>query len=152
MTDVRPFRALRYDPARVDLSRVIVPPYDVVAAEDRAAFYDRDPHNAIRLELTRDVAEEATTDYAHVAKTLAAWTAQHVLTRDAEPALYPLRQSFTAPDGTRLAREGFFDNEHFVGLLKDQMAGRASASFHLWTVMNAVLWHASWVEGREDCF
>ena len=112
MTDVRPFRALRYDPARVDLSRVIVPPYDVVAAEDRAAFYDRDPHNAIRLELTRDVAEEATTDYAHVAKTLAAWTAQHVLTRDAESALYPLRQSFTAPDGTRLAREGFFALVH----------------------------------------
>ena len=26
-----------------------------------------------------------------------------------------------------------------------------SASFQLWTVMNAVLWHASWVEGREDC-
>ena len=31
-----------------------------------------------------------------------------MLTRDAEPALYPLRQTFTAPDGTRLAREGFF--------------------------------------------
>ena len=36
-------------------------------------------------------------------------------------------------------------------LLEDQVAGRASASFQLWTVMNAVLWHASWVEGREDC-
>ena len=31
-----------------------------------------------------------------------------MLTRDTEPALYPLRQSFTAPDGARLAREGFF--------------------------------------------
>lgn len=108
MTDVRPFRALRYDPARVDLSRVIVPPYDVVAAEDRAGFYDRDPHNAIRLELTRDVADEADTDYHHVRETLETWIAQQVLTRDAEPALYPLRQTFTAPDGTRLAREGFF--------------------------------------------
>ena len=35
MTTIRPFRALRYDPARVDLSRVLAPPYDVVAAEDR---------------------------------------------------------------------------------------------------------------------
>ncbi|HKA15303.1 MAG TPA: DUF1015 domain-containing protein [Myxococcota bacterium] len=112
MTEVRPFRALRYDSARVDLSRVIVPPYDVVSAEDRAAFYDRDPHNAIRLELTRDVADEATTDYAQVPETLAAWTAERVLTRDAEPALYPLRQSFRAPDGSRLAREGFFALVH----------------------------------------
>jgi uncharacterized protein (DUF1015 family) len=112
MTDVRPFRALRYDPARVDLSRVIVPPYDVVAAEDRAAFFERDPHNAIRLELTRDVADEASTDYRHVREALDAWVAERVLTRDAEPALYPLRQTFTAPDGSRLAREGFFALVH----------------------------------------
>jgi uncharacterized protein (DUF1015 family) len=43
-----------------------------------------------------------------VRETLDTWIAQHVLTRDAEPALYPLRQTFTAPDGKRLAREGFF--------------------------------------------
>ena len=51
MTEIRPFRALRYDPARVDLSRVIVPPYDVVAAEDRAGVLrarpaQRDPPRA----------------------------------------------------------------------------------------------------------
>jgi asparagine synthase (glutamine-hydrolysing) len=51
-----------------------------------------------------------------------------------------------------LAQEGYFDNDYFVGMLKDQIAGRASASFQLWTVMNAVLWHASWIEGREECF
>jgi uncharacterized protein (DUF1015 family) len=118
MTDVRPFRALRYDPARVDLSRVIVPPYDVVAAEDRAAFFERDPHNAIRLELTRDVADEATTDYRHVRRDLDAWIAERVLTRDAEPALYPLRQTFTAPDGTRLSREGFFALVHLEDYAK----------------------------------
>jgi len=108
MTQVRPFRALRYDPARVDLSRVVVPPYDVVAAEDRDAFFERDPHNAIRLELTRDVADEATTDYSEVRDTLEAWTREQVLVRDAEPALYPLRQSFDAPEGGRHTREGFF--------------------------------------------
>jgi uncharacterized protein (DUF1015 family) len=118
MTDVRPFRALRYDPARVDLSRVIVPPYDVVAAEDRAAFFERDPHNAIRLELTRDVADEASTDYRDVRATLDAWIAERVLTRDTEPALYPLRQTFAAPDGSRLAREGFFALVHLEDYAK----------------------------------
>jgi len=108
MTRIKPFRALRYDSERVDLSKVIVPPYDVVADEDRAGFFDRDPHNAIRFELTRDVAEQASTDYAHVRETLQAWTASGVLTREAAPALYPLRQSFSAPDGTPMARDGFF--------------------------------------------
>ena len=51
-----------------------------------------------------------------------------------------------------LRTDGFIDHEYFTGMLKDQIAGRASASFQLWTVMNAVLWHASWIEGREDCF
>jgi asparagine synthase (glutamine-hydrolysing) len=51
-----------------------------------------------------------------------------------------------------LAREGYFDNEYFKTMLKDQIAGRASASFQLWTVMNAVLWHESWIAGNEDCF
>src|SRR5262245_20805522 len=51
-----------------------------------------------------------------------------------------------------LRSEGFIDGDYFISLLKDQISGRQSVSFQLWTVMNAVLWHASWVEGREDCF
>jgi len=108
MTDVRPFRALRYDPDRVDLSRVIVPPYDVISPEERLAFWAQDPHCAIRLILTRDAAAEAGTDYADVAATLEDWRREGVLLREAHPALYGLRQRFTAPDGSTLVREAFF--------------------------------------------
>jgi uncharacterized protein (DUF1015 family) len=108
MSEVRPFRALRYDTGRVDLSRVIVPPYDVIAAEDREAFFERDPHNAIRLELTRDVKDQSSTDYAEVPRTLAAWNDSGVLIRDSRPGFHPLRQSFTAPDGSHRSRQGFF--------------------------------------------
>jgi asparagine synthase (glutamine-hydrolysing) len=101
-------------------------------------------------------------------------TGKKILKRAAEPYLdqdmiYRRKQGFGAPmddwfregdfgarclaafERSGLAREGYFDNDYFVSLLKDQIAGRASASFHIWTVMNAVLWHASWIEGREDC-
>jgi uncharacterized protein (DUF1015 family) len=108
VTDVRPFRALRYDPARVDLSRVLAPVYDVVGPEERAVYWERDPHNAVRLELTRDAAEEATTDYTEAAGRLRAWRREGVLVRDAEPALYVLRQRFATPDGRRAERLGFF--------------------------------------------
>ena len=108
MTDVRAFRALRYDPARVDLGRVVVPPYDVIAPEERALYWDSDPHNAIRLELTRDAADEAATDYSDVARSLAAWQQEGALLRDARPAVYALRQRFTAPDGSEHVRDGFF--------------------------------------------
>ena len=108
MTVVRPFRAVRYDPERVDLSRVIVPPYDVIARDERAAFFDRDPHNAIRFELTRDVSAEATTDYADIRRHLDAWLASGVLLQDEEPAFYVMRQRFQASDGRALERIGLF--------------------------------------------
>jgi uncharacterized protein (DUF1015 family) len=112
VTDVRPFRALRYDTARVDLARVLAPPYDVISPEERAAFYDGDPHNAIRLTLTRSVEDEADTDYTEVRRTLDAWRSSGVMVLDAQPALYALRQTFRAPDGTRHTREGFFGLLH----------------------------------------
>jgi uncharacterized protein (DUF1015 family) len=108
MTVVRPFRAVRYDTNRVDLSDVIVPPYDVIAADERAAFFDRDPHNAIRFELTRDVATEASTDYAWIRENLDAWRASGVLIQDDEPGFYVMGQRYTAPSGDELERVGFF--------------------------------------------
>ncbi len=97
-----------------------------------------------------------------------------ILKKAAEPYLdhdlvYRKKQGFGAPmeewfqegdfgprclaafERSKLAQEGFFDNTYFIDLLKGQMAGRGGYSFQLWTVLNAVLWHASWIEGREDC-
>jgi uncharacterized protein (DUF1015 family) len=106
MTDVKPFRALRYT-RKVELSRVLAPVYDVVAPEDRPLYWDRDPHNALRLELTKSVEDEAATDYQETADRLAEWRDAGVLARDDTPALYVLRQRFVAPDGRALARTGF---------------------------------------------
>ena len=108
MTDVHPFRALRYDPARVDVSDVLAPVYDVVAPEDRARLWDSHPHAAVKLELTRDAADEAYTDYGDVAERIGSWREEGVLVRDDVPAFYVLRQRFQAPDGHTLARLGFF--------------------------------------------
>ena len=62
------------------------------------------------------------------------------------------RRSLAAFDRSLLVEAGFFDNDYFRGLLRAQIAGSGGYSFQLWTVLNAVLWHASWIEGREDCF
>ena len=108
MTDVQPFRALRYNTSRVALEDVLAPVYDVVAAEDRATYWDRHPNNALRLVLTRNAEDEGATDYREVADTLAQWRSEGVLARDDAPAYYVLRQRFTAPDGRSLERFGFF--------------------------------------------
>ena len=61
------------------------------------------------------------------------------------------RRCLAAFDRSPLAGDGLIDGDYFRGLLRRQMAGGGGYSFHLWTVMNAVLWHASWIEGHEDC-
>jgi asparagine synthase (glutamine-hydrolysing) len=62
------------------------------------------------------------------------------------------RRSLAAFERSRLKQEGFFDNDYFAGLLRAQIDGVGGHSFHLWTVLNAVLWHESWIDGNEDCF
>ena len=49
MARLRPFQGVLYDPQRVDLSRVVAPPYDVISPADQRRYYEQDPHNVVRL-------------------------------------------------------------------------------------------------------
>ena len=86
-----------------------------------------------------------------------------------EDMLYRRKQGFGAPmeewfregefgprclaafERSELRKQGFFDNDFFTDMLKRQIAGRGGYSFYLWTVLNAVLWHESWIMGRKEC-
>ena len=62
------------------------------------------------------------------------------------------KRCLDAFERSEIRKQGFLDNDYFVELLKRQIDGRGGYSFQLWTVLNAVLWHESWIVGREDCF
>jgi Protein of unknown function (DUF1015) len=47
MAHIAPFRALRYDPARVDLSKVVTEPYDKITPEMQERYYAASPHNLV---------------------------------------------------------------------------------------------------------
>jgi uncharacterized protein (DUF1015 family) len=92
-----PFAGLRYHPDRVVLDDVVAPPYDVISEEDHVALEDRSPYNSVRLELPRD---DPPHDRYHAARHLLdAWRADGILRRDAEPAFYGYRMSFTDDAG-----------------------------------------------------
>ena len=50
-TALRPLRALRYDPGRVNLAEVVVPPYDVIPPADRDRYAAASEHSAVHLVL-----------------------------------------------------------------------------------------------------
>jgi uncharacterized protein (DUF1015 family) len=96
---VRPFRALRYDPAvGGPLESLVAPPYDVIGPEQRAQLQALSPYNVVHLTLP-DSEKEA-------AASLAEWQEQGVLGRDAEPVCWWLAQEYVGPDGVARRREG----------------------------------------------
>ena len=100
MAVVRPFRALRYDPAVAGgLESLVAPPYDVIEPEQRDELLRQRPYNVVHLTLP-DSEEEA-------AASLAEWQEHGVLVRDSEPACWWLSQEYVGPDGVARRREGF---------------------------------------------
>jgi uncharacterized protein (DUF1015 family) len=101
MADVQPLKTLRYDPdVAGPLEDLIAPPYDVIDDEGRAELAARNPHNVVELDLPPS--------YEAAAETLDEWRRNGVLVQEDEPAIWALRQDYSAPDGSTRSRSGFF--------------------------------------------
>jgi uncharacterized protein (DUF1015 family) len=111
LPDLRPFRALRYEPSRVrDLAAVVAPPYDVIDPEMRARLVARDPANVVRLDLPVEELGDGPDDrYRRAARTLAAWRSDGTLRKDPQPSIYVYEQRYLIP-GTERERtqRGYF--------------------------------------------
>jgi uncharacterized protein (DUF1015 family) len=106
MAEVRPLRALRYAPERVnDLAQVITPPYDVINPAAQTRYYERNPYNVIRLELGKEGASDNALNnvYTRAAATLAEWRLQGIVRQD-EAASYYLYQQKFMHQGQRFTR------------------------------------------------
>src|SRR4051794_15749203 len=85
MPEIRPFRGVRYDLAKVGaLSEVVAPPYDVIGPGLQETLYNASPYNIIRLELNRDEPGDKPGHdrYARASATLKDWRRQAVLAED----------------------------------------------------------------------
>src|ERR1043166_1600195 len=102
MPEIKPFRAIMYNPARVEVWCVCAPPYDVISPEQREELYNQGPYNIVRLILGREE-----NPYASAARLFEEWTNGGILDREAEPAIYLLSQRFSGPDGREVDRRGF---------------------------------------------
>ncbi|HLK34728.1 MAG TPA: DUF1015 domain-containing protein [Terriglobales bacterium] len=112
MATIFPFRAFRYDPARVNLSQVVTQPYDKITPAMQAAYYEASPYNLVRIILGRRAPADTEKDniYTRAARDFADWRCQGILRQDPQPSIYAYTQEFTAPgseDGGRYERRGF---------------------------------------------
>jgi len=109
--NLRPFRALRYEPSRVgDLGAVVAPPYDVIDPSTRQRLAARHPANVVRLDLPVEELGDGPDDrYRRAARTLATWRSDGTLRKDPHPSIYAYEQRYRVPgtDADRVQR-GFF--------------------------------------------
>jgi len=101
VADIQPLRTLRYDTSVAGaLGDLIAPPYDVIDDAMRAELAGRSEHNVVELDLPES--------YEGAAEALADWRGAGVLVQEDEPAMWALRQDYSAPDGGERTRTGFF--------------------------------------------
>jgi uncharacterized protein (DUF1015 family) len=111
LPDLRPFRALRYEPSRVgDLAAVVAPPYDVIDPGTRARLVARHPANVVRLDMPVEEPGDGPDDrYRRAARTLATWRSDGTLRKDPQPSIYVYEQRYRVPDTEReRVQRGFF--------------------------------------------
>src|SRR3989475_1920691 len=121
MAHIEPFRALRYDPARVALPSVVTQPYDKITPEMQDRYYASSPYNLVRIILgkqqTGDHPGENT--YTRAAEFFREWRRQGIFLQDTQPSVYVYSQRFAIPGGNREAeRRGFIA----LGRLEDYSA------------------------------
>ncbi len=115
MAVLAPFKALRFNPKKLErMEDVVTPPYDVIDEKGDAAFQARNPYNMINLDISKspgkgDVSDER---YNSARNYFKKWQEEGVLIREDSPAFYLYVLDYKLPSGQRLIRKGF------VGLIK----------------------------------
>jgi uncharacterized protein (DUF1015 family) len=101
MAEIRPFHALRYDPSRVPLQKVVTQPYDKITPAMQDRYYSASPYNLVRVILGKSDSSDQNGNnvYSRAAKAFAEWQQSKILVRDSTPSIYGYSQHFAVPGG-----------------------------------------------------
>lgn len=122
MAYISPFRALRYDPARVSIAQVVTQPYDKITTTMQEQYHAASPYNLVRIILgKRETTDNETENiYSRAAAHFRDWRRQGVFLQDGEPSIFLYLQRFTKPGGkAEVERRGFIA----LGGVEDYSAG-----------------------------
>ena|SRR5487761_92619 len=117
MAEIRPFRALHYDPAKVSgLSNVITQPYDKISPAMQARYYDLSPYNLARIIRGRETPNDNAQDnvYTRATNDFQSWIRDGILAPENELSLYPYFQEYGIPGHVSALKE----RRGFIALCK----------------------------------
>lgn len=97
MAKVFPFKGITYNSDKIsNLSKVMAPPYDVIAPDEQEKLYETHDYNVIRLILGKEFAEDSkyNNKYIRSAKYLEGFMFHEIMVRNDKPCFYVYEQVF----------------------------------------------------------
>lgn len=114
MVKVAPMEGIIYNIDKVNISKVIAPPYDVISTSEQDKLYNLSPYNIVKLILGKKY--EADNDnenrYTRAAKDYQDWKKEDVLKSTDKPVLFYYIQEYTSPKGEFVSRKGFIGKNY----------------------------------------
>ncbi len=109
MSNIKPFRAVHYNPSKIkDISKVVAPPYDVISKEMQSDLQKGSPYNFTYIDLAKDKPKDdkVNNKYTRAKKTFEDWLKKNIMVQDEKPCVYFYRQDYKVM-GQKYSRLGF---------------------------------------------
>ena len=108
MPRIEPFRGILYNNEKVDISKVVAPPYDVIPLKMQDELYRLDAHNAVRLILGKEEAGDSKdyNKYKRAREFFDKWLSENILIEDKTPSIYVYSEEYSA-GGAKKIQLGF---------------------------------------------
>ncbi len=110
INDVRPFRALHYNPAtNGNIGLCLSQPYDVINPEQLESYLKQHENNIVRLTLPKTTPEDTETDnrYTRAHKTLNEWRKNGIIDLTDHPSFWVYEQEFALGTGETKKVRGY---------------------------------------------
>jgi uncharacterized protein (DUF1015 family) len=117
VNEVRAFRALHYNPEKIDdIGLCLAQPYDVISPQQQDAYYAQHPCNVIRLILNKERPGDGEKDnpYTRAKTHLEQWQVEGVIRETGRPSFWVYEQSFD------ISEIGGKKVKGFIGLVRLQ--------------------------------
>ncbi|MBN1869089.1 MAG: DUF1015 domain-containing protein [Candidatus Omnitrophica bacterium] len=109
MANIKPFKAIYYNPKKIkDLSKVVSPPYDVISPEEQDALHGVSPYNFTHIDFGKDMPNDDNNNnkYTRSKRIYTEWLDKEILIQDEKPCVYFYRQDYKIM-GQKRSRMGF---------------------------------------------
>ncbi len=110
MAIIKPLKPIIYNKEKVDISKVIMPPYDIIKEEEIEKYYKKNEYNIIRIDkgIEYEKDNDKSNKYTRAKEFLDLWLKKKILIRSEKESIFIYTQEYLLPDKTKKEMLGFF--------------------------------------------